>query len=173
MNNDKLLNNAKLAGADISMFHAPDRKWKNYYYEDEEQNLLFLLPSHLFFGPIVVDLSWARTAKFETKDGAIHMFKDYAWNMSSTKRRTSYPRTAVTDRSAKCSRSSVLLDLFVLNRLFQEGSPEEYRYAVNHLNGNKLDCRHINLSYGVLKENNDSKYSSSIPEIKYPCKVWW
>ena len=172
--NNKLFENAKLVGADLSVFHAPDRKWKNYYYEDEEQDLLFLVPSYLFYGLIVVNLSWARKAKFETKDGAIHMFKDYAWNMSSAKRKTSYPKTAVTDRSAKCGRSSILLDLLVLNRLFQVYEDGRERYAVNHLNGNKLDCRIVNLSYGILKENNDNKYSNQyIPEIKYPCKVWW
>ena len=172
--NNKLFENAKLAGADLSIFHAPDRKWKNYYYEDEEQDLLFLVPSYLFYGLIVVNLSWARKAKFTTKDGAIHMFKDYAWNMSSAKRKTSYPKTAVTDRSANCGRSTVLLDLLVLNRLFQESGETESRYAVNHINGNKLDCRAINLSYGILKENNNTKYSThNIPEIKYPCKIWW
>ena len=47
MNKDKILKNATLAGADLSAFHEPDRKWKNYYIEDEENDLLFLVPSYL------------------------------------------------------------------------------------------------------------------------------
>ena len=57
MNKDKILKNATLAGADLSAFHEPDRKWKNYYIEDEENDLLFLVPSYLFYGVIVLDLS--------------------------------------------------------------------------------------------------------------------
>ena len=170
--NNKLFENAKLAGADLSIFHAPDRKWKNYYYEDEEQDLLFLVPSYLFYGLIVVNLSWARKAKFTTKDGAIHMFKDYTWNMSSNIRKTSYPKTAVTDRSIKCGRKTIILGLLVLNHLFEETGSLD-KLGVNYLNGNTMDNRLINLSWGTVKENNNTKYSSSIPEIKYPCKIWW
>jgi len=168
----KLFTNALEAGADLSCFHAPDRKWKNYYFEDEEQDLLFLVPTFLFYGIIVVNLSWARQATFTTKDGAIHKFKDYAWNMSSNIRKSSYPKAAVIDRTAKCGRKTILLDLLVLNRLYQETSDGD-RFAANHLNGNKLDCRLCNLSYGILKENNDSRYSKKVPEVKYPCKIWW
>jgi len=172
MNRDKLFESAKSVGADISMFHAPDRKWKNYYYEDEEQNALFLAPSNLSYGLIVVDLDWARQARFITKDGAIHMLKDYAWNMSSSKRNTSYVKTAVTDRSIKCGRKTIILGLLVLGRLFEINESAD-RIAVNYLNGNTLDNRRINLSYGILKDNNNNRYSNNIPEIKYPCKIWW
>ena len=41
MNKDKILKNATLAGADLSAFHEPDRKWKNYYIEDEKNDLLY------------------------------------------------------------------------------------------------------------------------------------
>ena len=171
MNNDKLFKNAELAGADISMFHAPDHKWKNYYYEDEEQDLLFLLPSYLFYGPIVVNLSWARFAKFTTEDGVIHMFKDYTWNMTSNNRRTSYVKTAVTDRSVKCGRKTIILSLLVLNRLFTKES--EVKNAVLYINGNTLDNRIDNLHYGALKENNNKKHAFISLEVKYPCKKWW
>jgi hypothetical protein len=171
MNNDKLLKNAEIAGADLSVFHAPDRKWKNYYYEDEKQNLLFLVPSYLFYGIIVVDLDWAKKAKFTTEDGAIHMFKDYTWNMTSNNRKTSYVKTTVTDRSIKCGRKTIILGLLVLNRLFlSEESPD--RNAVLYLNGNTLDNRMANLSFGAIKENNVNKYKN-VSEIEYPCKIWW
>lgn len=171
MNNDKLLKNAELAGADLSIFHAPDRKWKNYYYEDEEQNLLFLVPSYLFYGLIVVDLNWARKAQFITEDGAIHMFKDYTWNMTSNSRKTSYVKTAVTDRSIKCGRKTIILGLLVLNRLFEENSSLD-KLGVNYLNGNTLDNRLANLSWGTVKENNINKYKN-VSEIQYPCEIWW
>ena len=57
MTKDKILKNATMASADLSAFHAPDRKWKNYYIEDEDNALLFLVPSYLFYGVIVLDLS--------------------------------------------------------------------------------------------------------------------
>lgn len=169
---NKTIINAEQLGVDLSIFHAPDRKWKNYYYEDEEQDLLFLVPSFLAYGIIVIDLSWARKAEFTTKDGVIHMFKDYAWNMSSNIRKSSYPKATVNDRSVNCGRKTILLDLLVLNRLYQENGGEN-KLAANHINGNKLDCRHCNLSYGILKENNDTRYSNKVSEVKYPCKIWW
>ena len=169
---NKTIINAQKLNIDLSIFHAPDYKWKNYYYEDEEQNLLFLVPSFLAYGVIVVDLDWAKTATFTTKDNVIHMFKDYSWNMSSNIRKTSYPKATVNDRSIKCGRKTILLDLLVLNRLYQENGGDN-KLAANHINGNKLDCRHANLSYGILKENNDSRYSNKVLEIKYPCKIWW
>ena len=109
MNKDKILKNAILAGADLSVFHEPDRKWKNYYIEDEKNDLLFLVPSYLFYGVIVLDLSLARNITFKTSDGAIHRLRDYAWNMSSNNRKNSYPKTAVVDRGAKCGRKTCLL----------------------------------------------------------------
>ena len=168
---DKILKNAIEANIDISMFHAPDHRWRNYYYEDEEQNLLFLLPSHLFYGPIVVDLDWARNAKFEV-NGVVHMFKDYAWSLSSNTRRTCYPKTVVTDRTIRCGRKTVLLGLVVLNRPFGANDLEG-RYAVNYINGNTLDNRLINVSYGILKDNNDNRYSRDVSSIKYPFETWW
>lgn len=176
MNDDKLLKNAELANADISMFHAPDRKWKNYYYEDEEQDLLFLLPSYLFYGPIVVDLDWARTASFETKDGVIHAFRDYAWGMSSPGHGPGYPKTTVTDRSAKCGRRTILLGSLVSSRVSQEDDPErEGRFAADHVNGRRLDNRRVNVRWGAVKENNDDRRprAGTIPEIEYPFEVWW
>ena len=71
MNKDKILKNATMAGADLSAFHEPDKKWKNYYIEDEENDLLFLVPSYLFYGVIVLNLSLARNLTFKTGDGAI------------------------------------------------------------------------------------------------------
>ena len=167
----KTLTNAIEANIDISMFHAPDRKWRNYYYEDEEQNLLFLLPSYLFYGPIVVDLDWARNAKFEV-NGVVHMLKDYSWSLSSNARRTCYPKTVVTDRAAKCGRKTVLLGQVVLGMpAGADGS--EGRCAVDYANGDTLDNRLINVSYGRLKENNDRRHSSDVPLIEYPFEAWW
>lgn len=173
---NKLLQNAKTVNADLSAFHAPDKKWKNYYYEDEAQNLLFLIPSYLFYGIIVVDLDWARTATFQTKDGVTHMFKDHMWSMSSTKRKTSYPKTTVIDRSATCGKRTILLNSLVSGHLFQEDTPDHKdRYAADHRNGDRCDNRRINVSWGTIKENNDNRYpyDQSIPKVKYPCKVWW
>ena len=168
----KTLANALSLGIDLSVFRAPDRKWKNYYYEDVEQNLLFLVPSSVSHGLIVVDLDWAKAAKFTTNDDVIHMFKDYAWNMTSNKRKKSYVKTTVTDRSIKCGRKTIILGLLVLDKLY-EGNESEDRLAVNYLNGDTLDNRKVNLSYGILKENNDSRYSSVVPPVQYPCEPWW
>lgn len=172
MSKDLTKENAIKLGIDLSSFHEPDRKWRNYYIEDTERNLLFLVPSYMAYGIIVIDLDWAKTARFTTGDGAIHMFKDYAWNMTSNVRRTSYVKTTVTDRSIKCGRKTIVLGLLVMDKLYNE-SDSVNKLAVNYINGNTLDNRKVNLSYGILKENNDSKYSSEVPTIKYPCKVWW
>ena len=171
MNKDKILKNAALAGADISAFHEPDRKWKNYYIEDEESDLLFLVPSYLFYGVIVLDLSLARNVTFKTGDGVIHRLSDYAWNMSSNNRKNSYPKTAVVDRSAKCGRKTILLSSIIADKSIMAGS--EDRLAVDNINGNKLDNRLCNLRFGSIKENNDNRYNQNIPKIKYPFKVWF
>ena len=113
MNKDKIIKNAAIAGVDLSAFHEPDRKRKNYYIEDEENDLLFLVPSYLFYGVIVLDLSLARNVTFKIGDGVVHRLSDYAWNMSSNNRKNSYPKTAVVDRSAKCGRKTILLSSLI------------------------------------------------------------
>lgn len=171
MNTEKLLKNAEIAGADLSAFHAPDRKWKNYYIEDEENNLLFLVPSYLFYGVIVLDLSLARNLTFKTSDGATHRLRDYTWSMSSNNRKNSYPKIAVVDRSVKCGRKTVLLSSLIADKSIVSKSND--RLAVDNINGNKLDNRLCNLRFGSIKENNDSRYEQNIPEVKYCFKTWW
>lgn len=172
MNKDKILKNAAEAGVDLSVFHEPDRKWKNYYYEDESTNTLYLVPSYLFYGVIVLDLSLARNLTFKTGDGATHRLRDYAWNMSSNNRKNSYPKTAVVDRSIKCGRKTILLSSLIADRTTINVGSED-RLAVDNINGNKLDNRLCNLRYGSIKENNDNRYEQKVPEIKYPFKVWF
>ena len=171
MNKDKILKNAAMVGADLSVFHEPDRKWKNYYIEDEEHDLLFLVPSYSFYGVIVLDLSLARNLTFKTNDGVIHRLRDYAWGMSSNNRKNSYPKTAVIDRSTKCGRKTILLNSLIADKSIMANSGD--RMAVDNINGNKLDNRLCNLRFGSVKDNNDSRYKQEIPEIKYPFKVWF
>lgn len=171
MNKDRILKNAIEAGVDLSIFHEPDKKWKNYYIEDEKNDLLFLVPSYLFYGVIVLDLSLARNLTFKTNDGVIHRLRDYAWNMSSNNRKNSYPKTAVIDRSAKCGRKTILLNSLIADKSIKANSGD--RMAVDNINGNKLDNRLCNLRFGSVKDNNDSRYKQEIPEIKYPFKVWF
>ena len=171
MNKDRILKNAIEAGVDLSIFHEPDKKWKNYYIEDEKNDLLFLVPSYLFYGVIVLDLSLARNLTFKTNDGVIHRLRDYAWGMSSNNRKNSYPKTAVIDRSAKCGRKTILLNSLIADKSIKANSGD--RMAVDNINGNKLDNRLCNLRFGSVKDNNDSRYKQEIPEIKYPFKVWF
>jgi hypothetical protein len=172
MNKDKILKNAELAGADLSAFHEPDNKWRNYYMEEESTNTLYLVPSYLFYGVIVLDLDIARNLTFKTGDGVIHRLRDYAWGMSSNNRKNSYPKTAVIDRSIKCGRKTILLSSLIADRSIINTN-SEYRLAVDNINGNKLDNRLCNLRFGSVKENNDNRYEQKIPEIKYPFKVWF
>ena len=169
---DKILKNAIQAGADLSVFHEPDKKWKNYYIEDESTDTLYLVPSYLFYGVIVLDLSLARNLTFKTGDGAIHRLRDYAWNMSSNNRKNSYPKTAVVDRSVKCGRKTILLSSLIADKTIINVGSED-RLAVDNINGNKLDNRLCNLRYGSIKENNDNRYEQKVSEIKYPFKVWF
>ena len=171
MNKDKILKNAVLASADLSVCHEPDKKWKNYYIEDEENDLLFLVPSYLFYGVIVLDLSLARNVAFKTGDEVIHRLSDYAWNMSSNNRKNSYPKTAVVDRSAKCGRKTVLLSSIIADKSIANDS--EGRLAVDNINGNKLDNRLCNLRFGSIKENNDTRYEQKVSKISYPFKIWF
>ena len=171
MARDLTIKNAQELGIDLSAFHKPDFKWKNYYIEDEEQNLLFLVPSYPAYGVIILDLSLAKCTTFQTGDGAIHRLRDYTWGISSNVRRTNYPKTTVTDRSIKSGRKTILLNSILLDHNL--AIDPEGRYAITHINGNTYDNRLINLHWGSLKENNNKKYSSSIPNIKYPFKVWW
>ena len=171
MNKDRILKKAIEAVVDLSIFHEPDKKWKNYYIEDEKNDLLFLVPSYLFYGVIVLDLSLARNLTFKTNDGVIHRLRDYAWGMSSNNRKNSYPKTAVIDRSAKCGRKTILLNSLIADKSIKANSGD--RMAVDNINGNKLDNRLCNLRFGSVKDNNDSRYKQEIPEIKYPFKVWF
>lgn len=159
------------AGADISMFHAPDLKWKNAYYEDERQNVLFLLPSKLIHGVIAVDLDWARSAVFVTHDGVGHRFRDCKWSVSSDRRKTGYPKTTVNDRSAKCGKRTVLLGTIAAERPPMVGDAVS-RLGVGYKNGDTFDNRRCNLMYGPIKANNDMKYAAA-PKVVYPCPVWW
>jgi len=170
-NKELTIKNAAELGIDLSAFHAPDHHWRNYYIEDLEQNLLFLVPSYPKYGVIILDLSLAKYASFTTKDGAIHRLKDYTWGISSNSRRTNYPKTTVTDRSIKSGRKTVLLNSVLLDHN-KEIDPEG-RYAITHLNGNTYDNRLCNLAWGNLKENNTKKHSNKIPAFKYPFKIWW
>ena len=168
---DLTLKNATELGIDLSAFHKPDHKWKNYYIEDKEQNLLFLVPSYPLYGVIILDLSLAKYATFTTGDGATHMLKDYTWGISSNVRRTNYPKATVTDRSVKSGRKTVLLNSILLDH--NSIIDPEGRYAITHLNGNTYDNRLHNLAWGNLKENNNKKYFNTLPDVKYPFKIWW
>jgi hypothetical protein len=168
---DKTLKNAQELGIDLSAFHKPDRKWRNYYIEDKEQDLLFLVPSYPLYGVIVLDLSLASHATFITGDGAIHRLKDYTWGIPSNVRRTNYPKTTVTDRSCKSGRKTVLLNSILIDH--NKYIDPEGRYAITHLNGNTYDNRLCNLAWGLIKDNNDKKYSNNIPKVKFPFKTWF
>jgi len=177
---NKLLSNLEALGQKtmkevLSVFHEPDNKWKNYYYEDEKQDLLFLLPTRVFQGIIVLDLSWARTATFQTKDGVVRRVKDCCWSMSHAIRKLSYVKATVIDRTAECGQRTVLLSSIVVGHLFQEDNDEHKdRFAADHLNGNHLDNRKINLNWDTIKANNDNRYPyKEVPAVKYPCEPWW
>lgn len=168
---DKTLKNAQELNIDLSAFHKPDHKWKNYYIEDERQNLLFLVPSYPLYGVIVLDLAFAKFATFTTSDGATHRLKDYTWGISSNIRRTNYPKTTVTDRSIKSGRKTVLLNSVLLYH--DKYVDLDGRYAITHLNGNTYDNRLCNLAWGLVKDNNTKKFSNNLPTFDYPFKIWW
>ena len=168
---DLTLKNATELNIDLSSFHKPDRKWKNYYIEDTEQDLLFLVPSFPLYGVIVLDLSVAKTATFMTGDKVIHRLRDYTWGISSNVRRTNYPKATVTDRSIKSGRKTVLLNSILIEQT--DYIEVDGRYAVTHINGNTYDNRLNNLAWGLIKENNNRKYINQAPDIKYPFEIWW
>ena len=168
---DKTLKNANELGIDLSKFHKPDHKWRNYYIEDKEQNLLFLVPSYPLYGVIILDLSLACFATFTTGDGALHRLRDYTWGISSNIRRTNYPKTTVTDRSVKSGRKTILLNSILIDH--NSIIDPEGRYAITHLNGNTYDNRLCNLAWGLIKDNNDKKYSNNVPKVKFPFKTWF
>ena len=168
---DLTLKNAQELNIDLSAFHKPDYKWKNYYIEDEKQNLLFLVRSYPLYGVIVLDLALAKVATFTTSDGAIHRLKDYTWGISSNVRRTNYPKTTVTDRRIKSGRKTILLNSILLDH--NKYTDPEGRYAITHLNGNTYDNRLCNLAWGLVKDNNTKKFSNNLPTFEYPFKIWW
>lgn len=175
MHKNKILKNAESRHVDLSIWHEPDSKWSNYYIEDEKNNILYLLPTFLFMGPVILDLDWARNATVQTPDGVIHQLKDHSVSMSSSKRRISYPKIVVNDRSAKCGMKTVLINTWVAGHPFQQYEEDlTTKMAADHLNGWRLDNRHINIHWGTVKENNDNRYpykNVSLP--KFPFEQWW
>ena len=172
---NRIIKNAEARKVDLSVFHEPDDKWKNYYYEDEKNNVLYLLPTFLFMGPVILDLDWARNAVVQTADGVVHRLKDHSVSMSTSTRKTSYPKIVVKDRTARCEMRTVLINTWVAGHPFQFADTTiTDKMAADHLNGCRLDNRRINIHWGTVKENNDNRYPyKDIPLPKFPFKVWW
>ena len=152
----------------LKHFHEPDSFCKNYYWLDLRQGLIFVMPSRVDAGPILMDLLDFQRRTIILNNGKEVHLGDLIWKESSRNLDEMYPSVNIDDPAANCGKFNCSLHRAIYGTLYRE----ELKGTVNHRNGNKNDARWINLEYISVAENNKNThktgYDQNVPTVEYP-----
>jgi hypothetical protein len=152
----------------LQYFHEPDSFCLNYYWLDLRQGLIFILPSRVDAGPIIMELLDFQRRTIILNTGEELHLGDIIWKESSRNLDKMYPSANIIDPTAACGEFNCLLHRAIYGTLYRN----DLEGAVNHRNGNKNDARWINLEFTSVSNNNKNThktgYEQSVPTIEYP-----